>query len=161
MTLTLPSWYQGGYPDVEKLCRTLFAPLVPNVEVVSWLPKPSVYNQQLTTKEGYLRCYRTGGRINREQRRDEPKVQFAALTRNRDNSWALIEFVRQVLEDGYGLAGAAVIPGTTTNLYTTGEVVGPQLIPELISDDRLVPITFELHIAKPKGLPNYRQTLGL
>jgi hypothetical protein len=160
MALELPDWYRGGYPDVEKLLRTLFAPLLANTHVVSWIPKPSTYNDEITAGRGYLRIYRTGGAINYTgARRDEPRVQFAALRSTRDESWELIEFVRQVLS--CFVDNGAIVPGTPTKLHAEGEVVGPQLIPELLQDDRLVPITFELHTWKPKGLPDYRVALNL
>lgn len=161
MSITLPDWYQGGYPDIEKLVRTLFQPMMPDISVVSWLPKPSVYEDVLKNSEGFLRCYRTGGSVNRPEKRDEPRVQFAALTRSRDDSWELIEFVRQVLEAfGEGNGSTKVVPGTSTMLGCPGEVVGPQLIPELLQDDRLVPVTFELWTKRPNGL-KYSQALGL
>lgn len=161
MSITTPGWYTGGYPDIEKLVRTFFQPMLPNVSVVSWFPKPSVYEDVLKNSEGFLRCYRTGGKVNRDQKRDEPKVQFAALTRSRDDSWELIEFVRQTLEAfGDGNGSFKTVPGTQTLLGCPGEVVGPQLIPELLQDDRLVPVTFELWTPKPDGL-KYSQALGL
>lgn len=165
MAIGFPDWWElgrGGYPNIQKLCRTAFGGLLTNVELTSWFPEPDVYEAQLAEPNsgGYLRFYRTGGRINRDQARDEPKVQIAALTRSSDDSWELIEFVRQVLEEGYGDA-MTVVPGTIHQLFAAGEVVGPQLIPELISDDRLVPITYELHTKRPKGLPKYRELLGL
>lgn len=156
--ITYPAWYGGGFPDIEILMADLFQPLLGGVEVVSWLPEPNTYNAQLDAGYGYLRAFRMGGKINYDQKRDEPKVQLAALTRKRDDSWQLIEFIRQVL-DAYQLGG--VVPGTGISLTMAGEVVGPQLVPEIIQDDRLVPITFELHTKKPKGLKNYRQAMGL
>ena len=161
MSIGFPDWWpvgNGGFPNVQKLTRALFVPLLTGVDVTSWLPKPSVYEQQLSSGGGYLRFYRTGGRINREQNRDEPRVQVAALTRSSDDSWELIEFTRQILEQ---FADAAPVPGTPHKLHCAGELVGPQLIPELVADDRLVPVTFELHTWRPKGLPNYQRALGL
>lgn len=156
-----PSWWTvgaAGFPDIEKLLSTLFTPLLTGVDVVAKIPKPDVYEAQLSQGNGYLRFYRTGGAINYSEKRDEPRVQAAALTRSRDQSWELIEFTRQVLEC---FQHSAIVPGTTTKLACVGEVVGPQLIPELIPDDRLVPVTFGFYTWKPKGLPNYRQALGL
>ncbi|MBY0440985.1 MAG: hypothetical protein K2Q25_02420 [Mycobacteriaceae bacterium] len=158
-----PGWWavgEGGYPNVQKLLRNLFQPLLTYVNVLSWLPKPAVYEEHLSSGGGYLRFYRTGGAINRENKRDQPRVQCAALTRSSDDSWELIEFTRQILET-FGVEGGGIVPGTTQKLYCAGEVVGPQLIPELVQDDRLVPVTFELHTWKPSGLPDYRQQLGL
>jgi len=156
--ITYPSWYRGGYPDIEALMINLFQPLLGGVQVVSWLPTPDVYDTQLGAGRGFLRACRTGGKICYDQKRDEPRVQIAALTRIRDESWQMIEFVRQIL-DAFQKGG--VVPGTTTSFELAGEVVGPQLIPELIQDDRLVPVTFEFHVPKPKGLPNYRLSLGI
>ena len=42
-----------------------------------------------------------------------------------------------------------------------GEIVGPQLVPEQFRDERLVPVTFEVHADRRKGLPDYRTALGL
>lgn len=158
-----PDWWTvgaGGYPNIHKLLRHLYQPLLTNVHVLSWLPKPDVYEAQLSSGKGYFRIYRLGGVINRDQNRDEPRVQLAALTRSSDDSWELIEFARQIAE-AFGVEGGGIVPGTTTSLYSAGEVVGPQLIPELVQDDRLVPITIQFHTRKPSGLPNYRQQLGL
>lgn len=162
MTIGFPDWWTvgaGGYPNIQKLTRQIFNGLLTNVEVLSWFPEQAAYEAQLADGGGYLRTYRTGGTIDRDNNCDEPKVQFAALTRSSDDSWELIEFVRQVLEEGYGRA-AAVVPGTIYELKAVGEVVGPQLIPELIADDRLVPITYGFRVPRPKGLPNYRQLLA-
>lgn len=156
MTITYPAWWAGGFPDAEKLLRALFTPLLGGVTVGSWLPATDAYEAQLAAGGGFLRLYRTGGRINRDQNRDEPRIQIAALTRSRDDSWELIEFCRQVL-DGYAAGG--IVPATSHKLVCTGEVVGPQLLPELIVDDRLVPITVELLTWRPKGLPDYRTAL--
>ena len=46
-------------------------------------------------------------------------------------------------------------------MQVPGELVGPQLIPEQMRDEKLVPTTFEIHINRPDGLPNYRQSMGL
>lgn len=159
MTVTLPVWYTGGYPDIEKLLTNWLQPML-SVSVVSWLPKPAVYEEVLQTTEGFLRIYRTGGKINRPEKRDEPRVQFAALTRSRDDSWTLIEFVRQCLE-AFGDTNSSTTVIASTKIGCPGEVVGPQLIPELLQDDRLVPITFELWTSRPDGLDKYRQALGL
>jgi hypothetical protein len=158
VTITYPAWYKGGNTDIEMLVSSLFTPLIGGVEVVSWLPDANTYNAQLSSGGGYLRTYRVGGRFNFDQNRDETRAQIAALTRSRDESWYMIEFVRQTL---FAFAFGANVPGTGVRLTMAGEVIGPQQIPELIQDDRLVPITVELHTARPKGLPNYRASLGL
>lgn len=168
--LYFPDWYQGGSPDIEILMQLLFQPLLGTAEipdangnlawsptyVVTYLPNPDVYDPWLKAGYAYLRAYRMGGPFNYDQKRDEPRVAIAALTQSRDTSWYLLEFVRQVLnayEDGATVDGA---PGVT--LWMAGEVVGPQQIPEIIQDDRLVQITVGLQTRKP-GLPKYKSFL--
>lgn len=164
--LSFPDWYKGGFPDVEILMQLLFQPLVGTsqnpegswtpTDVVTFLPEPNTYNAQLSSG-AYLRVYRMGGRINFDQNKDETRVAIAALTRRRDDSWYLIEFVRQVL-NCYQRGG--IIPGAPgVMVWMAGEVVGPQQIPEIIQDDRLVQITVELHTKK--SIPNYRAVNGL
>jgi len=159
MALILPSWYVGGCPDIERdVLYPLFQPLLTNTNVVSWIPKPDVYTATLTAGGGYLRTYRTGGAWNDIEKRDEPRVQFAILRPSRDESWQLAEFVRQVLISL--IRQAAVIPGTAIELSAEGEVAGPQLIPEMLQDDKLVPITWQLYTRK-KGMPDYHSALNL
>lgn len=165
MSLTFPGFpeYSGGYPNIENLAKTAFSGVLDGsgISPTYWLPKPDKVTEFFETGgNGYLRIYRTGGAINPVEKRDEPRVQFAALCKSRDDSWELIELVRQVLHEGYGQA-AAIVPSTPHKLQLSGEVVGPQLIPELLQDNRLVPITCEFFTWRPKGLPNYRQALGL
>lgn len=158
-----PQWdgvWQGGCPDVEKdILLPLFTPQFANVNVVSWIPKPDVYLAQLEAGRGYLRIYRTGGAWNDNENRDEPRVQFAALMPSRNDSWDLINFTREVLHQF--IRETSVVPGTAHKLAAEGEIAGPQLIPELLQDDKLVPITFQLFTWKPKGLPDYRAALNL
>lgn len=165
MTVHFPGFpqYRGGHPNIENLLKTLFTPLLAGSSITPtyWLPKPTEIAEYFADGgQGYLRMYRTGGAINPIKKRDEPRVQLAALCPRRDDSWDVIEFVRQVLSEGYGNA-AAVVPDTDHKLQMSGEVVGPQLLPELLQDDRLVPITVEFYTWRPSGLPNYRQALGL
>lgn len=160
--ITYPAWYQGGCPDVERVLRDLLASLLPDVSVVSWLPPD--YANQLLDGTAFIRVFRMGGRLNIENRNwvDETRVQVAALTASRNDSWALIEFVRQVL---YSFRDGGTVSvtsnGSTAFIEVPGEVVGPQLIPEAMRDERLVPVTFDVYTDRPRGLPNYRAELGL
>lgn len=164
MSFNLPDWWtqsrDGQYPNIENLLKTFLAGrLGPDVEATYWLPPPDVYGPHLAAGKAYLRIYRTGGRINREQKRDEPRVQIAALTQSRDDSWDLIGLVRDI---GEAFENATVVPGTIHKLQCTGEVVGPQMLPELLRDDRLVPITLEFYTWRPRNLmTRFRQALGL
>lgn len=163
MTLILPDWYDpdAGCPDVERdVLRPLFQPHLTgaNVDVVSWIPKPDVYQAKLDAGGGYLRTYRTGGRWNDGQKRDEPIVQLAALMPSRDLSWDLIKFVRDVLR--CFIRESDIVPGTGIKISVEGEVSGPQLIPELLQSDKLVPITVQLY-TWPQRVRDYSTALGL
>jgi hypothetical protein len=155
-----PAWYYGGCPDAEAVLRDLFADLLTGVEVISWMPPD--YATKLAAGLSFLRVFRVGGQINVDSKAwvDQTRIQFAALSASRDDSWQLIEFVRQVLYS-YRDGGHVITGGATAFIVVPGEVVGPQLIPEQMRDERLVPVTFDVHIDRPKGLPNYRDALNL
>lgn len=138
--------------------EALFSPLLIDVSIVPWFPKPAVYEEDLAAGKALLRFARTGGRINFDQNRDEPLIQIAAVAKSRALSWDLIEFCRQVV---WQFERAAVVPSTPHMLQASEEVIGPQIIPENIVEPRLVPVTFGLYTWKPRALPNYRQALGL
>jgi hypothetical protein len=125
---------------------------------VHWWPAETDIEATLNAGDGYLSIYRTGGKINHTQSRDEPNVQFVALTKSRDASWKLIEFIRQVL--GKLEAAAIVVPGTSHELGCDGEILGPSLTRAEMRDERIVPVTFTLLTKKPKGL-DYNEVFGL
>ncbi|MCX8559773.1 hypothetical protein OS122_02520 [Mycolicibacterium mucogenicum] len=159
--ISYPDWWdrdQFGYPNAENLLKTLLVPLISGITVTPWLPSESVIEQTLDAGGGFLRIYRTGGRVNYEQKRDEPNVQLAALTKSRDASWDLIEFARTGVLAQF--EKPAVVPGTQYELQCLGEVVGPQLIPAEMRDERLVPATFMLHTWRLRS-NSLRQALGL
>jgi hypothetical protein len=157
--ITYPAWYKGGFPDVEVLMERLFTPLLSGVTPVHWWPSEETIAATLDAGDGYLSIYRTGGSMNADQKRDEPIVQFVALTKSRDKSWELIEFIRQVLSR-YEEAGE-IVPGTTHQLACVGEILGPSLTRAELRNERIVPATFKLLTWKPKGLGNYNEAYGL
>ncbi len=161
-TWSYPTWWTDGvdgYPNVENLLKTLFVPQLPGLTVTYWMPPEDQIQAILLAGGGILRIYRTGGSIDHDNNVDLPKVQIAALTRSRDASWGLIEFVRTGVLESFR-PRAAVVPGTIHKLKCDGEVVGPQIIPELMRDERLVPATFALQTWRTNE-QSYRQALGL
>ncbi|MCT7369461.1 phage tail termination protein [Mycolicibacterium llatzerense] len=160
-SISYPAWWnrdQAGFPNIENLLKTLFTPMISGITVTYWLPSDRVIEDTLAAGGGFLRIYRTGGRANYEENRDEPNVQLAALTKSRDDSWDLIEFARTGVLSQF--EKAAVVPGTQHQLKCEGEVVGPQYIPEQMRDERLVPATFTLHTWRLKS-NSLRQAIGL
>lgn len=151
-----PSWYRGGWVDVERLLIEFFGELLTGVTTLTWLPPEKTVLEDIQNGTIYLRIFRTGGRIIRDQDSgdiDRTHVQFAAISASRDLSWEVIEFVRNVLYS-FDRGGSRM---KTTGLYAViscnGEIVGPALTAEAFRDPRLVPVTFELDVQRRKGLP--------
>lgn len=158
--ITYPDWYEGGCRDVEKELKSLFEKLLSGVTVVSWIPPD--YVSQLNSGVTYLRVYRLGGQLNIETKNwvDQARVQLAVLATSRDAAWELMTFVREVLYSGFYHGGRVVRSDiSTTFMQTPGEIVGPQLVPEPMRDERLVAVTFDIHVDRPRRLPNYRNNI--
>lgn len=169
-----PSFWRGGRWDVERLLSDVFthpanksAEGFTGVKVEPFLSKNSDREAWLLEGNGWLLVHRRGGRLERTPGVDKSVCEIAALTRSRDDSLELIAYAGDIL-DAFGDEGGTVhrsIPHrsglSTTFMKVPGEVVGPQLIPELTRDDRYVSTTWEIHADRPRGLPNYREALGL
>ena len=174
MTLTFPGWWRGFRWDVERLVNDLYTfdqneSAITGLRVEPFFAPNSDREAWLGQGNAYLLVHRRGGTINKEtdQWIDESVVDLAALTPSRDESNELMSYVTGVL-DAFGDEGGTVHRSTahrcglsTTFMAAPGEVVGPQLIQELIREKRIVPATWEIHAAVPRGLPNYRGALGL
>lgn len=168
--ISFPALYEGGCVDVEVLIRDVFtvpgngaAAGLTGVTVVPWLPKREAMDAALAAGDGFLRAQRVGGTANLDtaQWSDRTRVSIAAVTGTRAMSWQLIEYVRQMLY-AYREGGTVHRADSSTTFMTVpGEIVGPQLIPEQFMDERLVPVLFEIHTDRPRGLPDYRESLGL
>ncbi|MFC9432685.1 hypothetical protein [Nocardia sp. NPDC057030] len=117
----------------------------------TWLPEN--YTQRLPV----VRVYRGGGAADVGVMRDPASVQVAVIADTREESWVLLEFCRQWLLS-YQRGGTVVRADESTTLIdTVEELVGPQQVPELSPDKRLVPLTFRVVCRKPRGLPDYQK----
>lgn len=175
MTLTYPGWWQGSRWDVERLIADVFmfgdnksADGLEGLEVVPWFPEPKVRDAWLSQGNGYLWVHRLGGNLNRSTMSgtDECVVQMAGLSRSRDESNKLMDYVATILssfDDGGDVRRSTphLSGATSTFMKVPGEVVGPQLIPDRFRDDRLIPAQWEIHADLPRGLPDYRELLEL
>lgn len=163
-TLRHPEWFPDFYtapvyPNVEDVLDTLWNRLLgTGVTVISYIKEDHI--KRLQDGEAFLRIARTSGHINGDQLRDQARVQTAALTPSRADSQELIGCVRDIYEainhGGLYVDGALI--------RETGEVIGPQLIPEQIRESRLVPVTHDIYIgasnkeladAYPQALRDY------
>lgn len=170
-----PDWWQGGRWDIERLLADLFthpqnpaAADLTNVRVERMFTTIEGQEEHLANGGGFLLVHRRNGRLNKTSRQwtDETITDLAALTSSADESIKLNSYITTVLEEFD--EGGTVFRSTphpsgllTTFMKVPGEVVGPQLIPELIRDERYVPSTWEIHADRPRGLPDYREALGL
>lgn len=177
MALSFPSWWRGFRWDVERLMADLFlfgqntsAQGLTGLRVEPFTPPNAQREEWIAAGNGYLFVHRRGGRLDKTTAPvcDKSITELAALTKSRDESNELTAYVADILTTGYGEDGGLVRRSTphrsglsTTFMKVPGEVVGPQLIPELIRDERYVSTTWELHADLPQGLPDTREVLGL
>ncbi|MEV0357106.1 hypothetical protein AB0H71_13695 [Nocardia sp. NPDC050697] len=170
MSLVLGDWFQGGFPDRELVVMDALQPILDEVEIrdqdgdivmdgpeprrplaVTWLPDD--YKDRLPL----LRVYRGGGAADTGVLRDPAAVQVAAIADTREESWQVMEYCRQWLLS-YRHGGTVVrADGSKTLVDCIEELVGPQQLPELNPDKRLVPLTFRVVCRPPKGLPDYEK----
>ncbi|WP_227979983.1 hypothetical protein [Nocardia spumae] len=170
MSLTFPDWFKGGFPDRELVVMDALQPVFDTVDVtdsvgnpvldngvprrpqaVTWLPDDYAAHLPL------VRVYRGGGAADSGVLRDPASVQVACIADTRAESWELMEFCRMWLLS-YSRGGTVVREdGSKTLVDCIEELVGPQMLPELNPDVRLVPLTFRVVCRAPKGLPDYAQ----
>jgi hypothetical protein len=161
MTLNLPEWYTTpGFHDVEKLILDYFDWILPTVYCGTAIPdgwwSPDVDPSKLP--EAVLRVWRMPGRADPQIPEDEALVNIAALSRNRQESWRLNGFVRDVMRVLPGLKVPRAEGGVTV-VDTVSEWVGPSQRPEAFIDDKFVDTTFRLSLGMRRIKPDYRQVI--
>lgn len=160
--ITFPDWYRGGFPDAELVVMDLLQPflnlLTPTGLACTWLP------EDYADRFPIVRVYRGGGSEDYENRSDWAAVQLGVIGDSRADSWAVMEYCRQVMLS-YRRGGRVTrADGSTTLVKSISEMTGPQMLPELSPDHRLVPTTFRVECRRPTGSPDYarvREELGL
>ena len=166
MPITFPAWWtpqvQSSIPKIEDVCIDLFAPLLGGVYCVYWLDTDEQTQQVLfEADEAYLRIVRLGGEVDLANRQVFHRVQFAAVSDDRDISWDILAFVQHVLYAYDDTSYVAMSDGAKVAMKFVGEGLGPLLDPQQIRDARLVPMTVVLRTSIPKGLPKIAEILGL
>lgn len=157
MALTLPSWYQGGFIDVEALLCDLFSWLLgPDIPVVTWLVEDYYLNPRPV-----IRVHRMAGRAMDGLPYDHAVVQIGVLSQSRHESWELIGFVRHVLA---ACSGGFTVPrpdGTRTQIKSVEEWGGPVQASDEFIDDRFVAVNYRIQVREPRRFsPDYyRQIL--
>lgn len=156
----LPAWYVAGLPMAEDALKALFVPLFPTgvtgaVEVVNQLP-----DAMLDT--GWFGRILFVGRLGgvADVRRDQAAIQIAGITNSRSDSQLLNKFVRDVLlciDDDIEIE---LEDGNTATITGAQEITGPEEVPGLEYDERIVPSTFVITFDNPLETPDYSDHLG-
>jgi hypothetical protein len=168
VSLGFPSWYKGGFPDREKVVEDILTPVLNTIEVFDVsgnlvvdngvARRPKVYTRlpkDYTEKLPVVRLFRGGGAADMGVLSDPASVQVATIADTRADSWDLMEFCRMWLLSFERGGSVRRADGSITAVKCIEELVGPQLLPELRIDDRLVPLTFRVDCRLPRGLPDY------
>ena len=152
MTVDLPTWYEGGFHDVEAILVDLFTWLVgPEIPVVTWL-----IQDYYTNPRPVIRVHRASGKAMEGLPFDNAIVQIGVLSQMRADSWELIHFVRHVMA---ACSGGFKVPrkdGTRTQIMSVEEWAGPvQALDEFI-DDKFVSVNYRVLVREPRRYsPDY------
>lgn len=155
MAFTFPEWYKGGFPDAELTVRDMLRPYLalcsPSPEVLSWLPEK--YDQHLPV----VTVFRGSGTIDPESGLvDRPQVQVSCIAKSRADSWALMEFCRQMILSYKNGGRVHHDNGSVSVVKSVCEAVGPELTPAVVFDERIALATFTLETSKSLGVPDYQ-----
>lgn len=171
MAVTFPTWWT---PEVRARVNALKIEDVmmarfsednigwSGVLPVYWLPTDEQTQQVIfADSESFLRIYRVGGEVDFDNARTIHRVQFAAISEDRNLSGDILALVQWVLY-AYADTSYVTMPGgAKVAVKFNGETLGPILDPQQIRDARLVPMTVEVETPWPKGLPKIRDFLDL
>ncbi|MEV0367509.1 phage tail termination protein [Nocardia fusca] len=162
--IAFPDWWEGGYPDAElvvlDLAQTYLDMLTPAGMAVSYLTAD--HTELVDSGTPVVRVYRGGTAENRLF--DPAAVQLGVIARTRRDSWEVLEYLRQVLRSFKSGGAVRREDGSLTMIQSVSEIVGPQQLPELNPDHRLVPATFRVTFRYPRDMPDYaaiRESLPL
>ena len=160
----LPNWYVTQYPDTEDALCDYFEWLTDGkVKAYTWLP-PEFYD--FSDEAGFeapqpsLWVWRKPGKSDQDARTDSQLVQIAAITNTRADSWELIGFVREMMEDK--IICNLDIPradGSFTRFRHSEEWLGPEIRVAGIADEKFIPVTFKVSVREIRARPEYRQII--
>ncbi|WP_280481620.1 hypothetical protein [Nocardia cyriacigeorgica] len=157
MSVTFPDWWEGGFPDRElvvmDLAQTFLDMLTPQGVAVQWLTKD--HTELVDSGVPVVRVYRGG--MGADGLYDPAAVQLGVIAQTRADSWAVMEYLRQILLSYQRGGYVRREDGSLTAISSVSEIVGPQQLPELNPDHRLVPCTFRVECRLPQNLPDYAQ----
>lgn len=164
MSITFPDWYEGGWPDSElvtlDLVQKYLDMLTPQGKAVTWLLDDHFALIDSGVPVAWI--YRAGP--SAEGIWDPAAIQLSVIAATRADSWAVLEYLRQVLLSFEHGGPVRREDGSITQVASIEEMTGPQQLPEENPDHRLVSATFVVECRRPTDLPDYarvRESLPL
>ncbi|MGV9818422.1 phage tail termination protein [Nocardia xishanensis] len=162
--IAFPDWYEGGYPDRElvmcDLTQRWLDELTPQGLSVTWLPD----NLEEVLAEGRAVVHVYRGGLGAEGIIDAAAVQLGVITATRADSWAVLEYLRQMLLTYKHGGPVRREDGSTTQISYVEEMIGPQQLADYNPDNRLVRGTWRVECRLPRDIPDYvaiRESLPL
>lgn len=152
MALQLPSWWQGGFVDVEAVICDLFQWLLGgDIPVVTWLTE-DYYDDPRPV----IRVHRVAGKALDGLPFDHAVVSIGVLSQSRRDTWELVHFVRHVMA---AISGGFKVPradGTRTQINSVEEWAGPVQTMDEFVDDRFVSVNYRVLVREPRRYsPDY------
>lgn len=164
MSVAFPAWYEGGFPDRELVVLDLVQKYLnlctPAGFACTWLPDD--VQTRVAAGTPVVRIYRGG--MGSDGLWDAAAVQVGVIAATRADSWAVMEYLRQVLLSFDHGGKVRRADNSITYISSIEEITGPQQLPELNPDNRLVPATFRVECRIPRDVPDYarvRESLPL
>ncbi len=173
--IVFPDWWKGGFPDREKVCQYAVRPFTDLLDIYTIDPNSQQQVQVMNTDgsprrpylcsfllDGYngqlpvVRFYRGGGAADVGKLMDPASVQIGVIGATRDDAVQLLEYMRQILLAFPRSGGTVKCPdGSTVSVTEVGEIDGPEIVPELDPDNRLVVHTLAVTCRLPREVPDY------
>ncbi|MGY1945338.1 phage tail termination protein [Nocardia asiatica] len=157
MSVQFPDWYEGGYPDRELVMMDLLQKyldlLTPQGLAVTWLPDD--LEELLGGGRVVASVYRGG--LGSDGVFDAAAVQVGVIAATRADSWAVLEYLRQMILSYKRGGPVRREDGSITHISFVEEMVGPQQMLDFNPDHRLVPATFRVECRLPRDIPDYAE----
>lgn len=158
----LPDWYVvPGWPSAEDAVKALFAPMFPavpdGVQVVNQLPD----DEAGTGWAGRILFIARGGGATVSPRHDQAAMQLAAITGSRADSLLLSGFVRDICDSiKDDQTEVELDDDTIATITEVVEIAGPEEVPGMEYDERIIPATYLFTFANALQTPDYSRYIG-
>jgi len=165
VSIVFPDWYAGGWSDRELLMLDLtqrwLDELTPTGVSCTWIPD----DIETLLAEGRVVARVHRGGLGADGIVDAAAIQVAVITASRADSWAAMEYLRQMILSYTHGGPVRREDGSISLISFVEEINGPQQIEEMdLDDERIVPATFRIESKLPDTVPDYariRESLPL